>query len=220
MNQTREYSWHLRDAFKKIQNGLTTQAFLERMWEMGIIVMPFYWTLELFDPAILAPIEGKYKEFTFELFGPEEMKIIGKIKGRSARKDEASLMKCLNEGHKCYGIKYQGTIAAFTWVSFKGSNMETYRTPMKADEIYLFDMYVLASFRGENLAPYLRLKTQQAVSKNGNYKFYSITDVFNKSSVKFKKKINARFVRKVWYFRLWSLFDFWRETNIVHPGDE
>jgi len=219
MNTVREHSWHLRDIFKKIRNRLCIQAILERMWDLGIIVMPFYWVLELYDPAALAAIEDNFKEYTFEPFGPEEMKIMGKIKGRSPCKKEADLLKLLDEGHKCYGIKYKGDIAAFTWVSFNGCTMETYRPPMKEDEIYLFDMYTLASFRGKDLAPYLRLKTQDTVSERGDYKFYSITDFFNKSSIKFKQKINAKFVRKVWYFRLWSLIDFWRETDLVHPGN-
>ena len=52
------------------------------MWDLGIIVMPFYWVLELYDPAALAAIKDNFKEYTFEPFGPPEMKIMGKIKGR------------------------------------------------------------------------------------------------------------------------------------------
>lgn len=189
------------------------QTILEIMWDYHVVYMPFYWVLETYNPNALEALKEDFKDYTFESFGAEEMAIIGKIKGRSRFKKEKDLLKLLEQGNICYGIKYKDEIACFSWVSFDGCNLEEYRTSMKDDEAYLFDMYTLKPFRGTNIAAYLRYNIYKTVLEKGPYKFYSITDVYNKSANRFKKKINAKNIKKVQYFRLFA-FVYFREYAI------
>ncbi|MGB5203659.1 MAG: hypothetical protein WBN63_05670 [Eudoraea sp.] len=63
---------------------------------------------------------------------------------------------------------------------------------LKENEAYLFDMYTFEAHRGKNLAPYLRYQSYLMLKDIGRDKIYSITQYFNKSSKRFKKKLNAR----------------------------
>ncbi|MBZ0167125.1 MAG: hypothetical protein K8I00_09995 [Candidatus Omnitrophica bacterium] len=197
----------------KYLHGLLLQTFLEYTWDLNIVYMPFYWVLEKNDPRALASLEAEMKDYTFQAFGPEEMQIIGGIKGRSRFKKEKHLCKLLNEGKKCFGIKYKGDIAAFSWVSYDGCTLETYRPAMNDQEVYLFDMFTLPAFRGTKVAPYLRYCIYRTVSAEGRDKFYSVTDKFNKSAIRFKKNINAHNIKKVTYIRFFN-YVYCREVDV------
>ena len=63
---------------------------------------------------------------------------------------------------------------------------------LKDNEALLVNMYTFQSFRGKNLAPYLRYHSYEFLNKQGRDTFYSISDYFNKSSIKFKEKLKAK----------------------------
>ena len=58
----------------------------------------------------------------------------------------------------------------------------------------LFDAYTLDSFRGKGIAPYIRYQLYKELEKTGRMTLYSISERFNLSSIRFKKKLNARLV--------------------------
>jgi hypothetical protein len=53
--------------------------------------------------------------------------------------------------------------------------------------------YTYEKFRGKNLAPYLRYKCYEELYEKGITKCLSITQYFNKSSLKYKAKLNAKY---------------------------
>lgn len=63
---------------------------------------------------------------------------------------------------------------------------------IKENEAYLFHMYTFEAHRGKNLAPYLRYQSYLMLKEMGKDRIYSITQFFNKSSKRFKKKLNSR----------------------------
>jgi DNA modification methylase len=63
---------------------------------------------------------------------------------------------------------------------------------IKPNEAYLLNMWTFHGYRGRNLAPYLRYESYKLLNKRGRTFKYSITDYFNKSSIKFKNKLNAK----------------------------
>ena len=101
----------------------------------------------------------------------------------------------------------KGKIAAFTWCRFDvfdyGPKGEF---SLKKNEAYLFDMYTLRAFRGHDLAPFLRYRFYEELSKMGRDVLYSHSDYFNIPAVRFKSKLNAKIIMLCLYIRLFKRF--------------
>ncbi|HEY6456170.1 MAG TPA: GNAT family N-acetyltransferase [Steroidobacteraceae bacterium] len=98
--------------------------------------------------------------------------------------------------HYCLGLFCEGELAAYAWAS-------TLRLPvpdshgatlfdLTADEVYLFDMYVIPRYRGTRLAGSLAQLLQWQMTCQGRRHFYSLTIAFNRSARRFKARVGAR----------------------------
>jgi ribosomal protein S18 acetylase RimI-like enzyme len=75
---------------------------------------------------------------------------------------------------------------------------------LKNNEAYLWNMYTKESYRGRNLAPYLRYKSYEMLKEMGRDVIYSISDSFNTPAIKFKEKLNAEEVKHILYVKLFK----------------
>lgn len=178
---------------EKFQYGLFLYFLTSHLKKVGIEILPYYWVQEgLFGDS---PIAGRNlpADYTFKFLSLEDMKIIGNIVGREDE-NEPMLLKRLEKGDKCLAAKYQEQIAAFTWIDLTGDSFKEHRLSLNANEAYLYDMYTLKSFRGSNIAPYLRYECYKALKDMGRGKCYSASHVFNAPSIKFKQKLNAKII--------------------------
>ncbi|MEM7677130.1 MAG: GNAT family N-acetyltransferase, partial [Myxococcota bacterium] len=140
-------------------------------------------------PPFEAPvIRGENTEFELSQFGDEEVVYVNKTIGGLGAKD---LLANLRNGDICLGLKQNGTIAAYTFITKKPLVFRKQHFNLNKDEAYLHSMYTFEAFRGKNLAPYLRYKCYEYLRNEGFNKFYSISEYFNKSTIKFKKKLNS-----------------------------
>ncbi len=115
---------------------------------------------------------------------------------------------------------------AFNWFDLEESNSRLHRFRLEDSEVYLFDMYTMKTFRGKGIAPCLRYETYKLLRKMGRSKFYSISDFFNITSIRFKEKLNARFLELRLYIRLfkhpwhWKIKDFASTPTQVATGHD
>jgi hypothetical protein len=72
-------------------------------------------------------------------------------------------------------------------------------------------MYTFEAYRGKNLAPYLRYHSYKLLEDQGIDKLYSISAYFNKSSLKFKQKLNAQHLQLLLHVGLFKRFH-WNYT--------
>jgi hypothetical protein len=162
-----------------------------------------------------SPTHG-FDEYAIGFLGPEDMKEIAEIPSRKI--SEEVLLARLGEGKKCFGAKYHGKLAAFTWCNFESCSDPIYRFKLKDNEVYLFDAYTLESFRGKNIAPYLRFKCYEALKALGRNNFYSLSLYFNKPAIKFKKKLNARPLILGLYINVLGRWDrTWKIKKYCYP---
>ena len=112
-------SWieNARKVYEKFRYGLVLQVIHDRLLKYGIEITPFYLMRERVKERYDIQDREQFKEFSFEFFGPEEMKIIGAIPWVS--ESEETLVRKLGEGHLCYGAKYKGEIASFMFYDFE-----------------------------------------------------------------------------------------------------
>lgn len=98
----------------------------------------------------------------------------------------------LRAGHQCLGLIHGQHIIAVSWSDPAQCNHKPYIFPLFANEAYLYGASVLPAYRGRGLAQYLRYMTYRNLADEGKDTFYSVTDYFNKPSIKFKEKLHAR----------------------------
>ena len=186
----------------KVRYGLSLQAIRYVLIRIGIEFTPYYLFLEGINGTEIPEIKGIVADYSCELLRPEDMKIIGTI--NYAGFSEEKLLSMLKTGEKCLGIKHKGDIAAFMWINLHEFNYKSTTIHLKSNEAYLWFMYTIESYRGKNLAPYLRYKSYEILKEMGRDKLYSISDYFNSPAVKFKKKLNAKKLKFILFIQLFN----------------
>ena len=93
---------------------------------------------------------------------------------------------------RCIEARFAGRVVGFTWYSVRECHFQGYRFPFGPDEAYLFDAYVAPDHRGRGLAACLRRLGYAELRAAGRTRFYSITDAFNRSAKRYKKKLGGR----------------------------
>ena len=184
----------------KIRHGLVTDAMvakldkilLRRLRSKNInVIIPFYLYLEgIFGEYSQYDRDG-FEDYEIGFLKPEDMKEIASYQ-RDGWASEKDLLARLSDGHKCYGVKYRGKIAAFAWCNFQRCHSFLYKFPLRDNEAYLWDAYTIESFRGRGIAPHLRFKFYKVLHTMGRNRFYSFSLFFNRSAIRFKSKLNAR----------------------------
>jgi GNAT superfamily N-acetyltransferase len=117
---------------------------------------------------------------------------------------EEKLLAFLKAGEQCLGIKHNNEIVAFMWINFNELNYKSTVIHLKENEAYLWLMYTRDSYRGKNLAPYLRYKSYEMLKRLGREKLYSVSDYFNSPAVKFKMKLNAQKLKLILFVQLFG----------------
>jgi hypothetical protein len=194
----------LKKVLIKVRYGLTGQGIRYLFREIGIDLSPYYLFQEGIDFTEMPEIKGVSDEFSCELLGPGDMKEIGAINDYGY--SEEKLLKLLGAGEQCLGIKHKDNIAAFMWAKFDEINYKSTHITLKSNEAYLWFMYTRESYRGNNLAPYLRYKSYRMLKEMGRDKLYSISDSFNSPAVTFKKKLNAKKLKLILFVQFFNKF--------------
>ncbi len=194
---------------ERIKNKLRYSSFLrvvlDGIAKAGIRIDLYYIVLEGLFNRSLSYLETGFDEYELCFLSPQDMKTISSIPDRNFT--EEYLLERLRNGQKCFGLKYCGELAAFTWYNFDWCTFKLNKFPLKDNEAYLFDAYTLMHFRGKGLAPYIRYQCYKELAKSNRHKLFSFFTYFNTPSIKFKKKLNAKFIElrlSVELFRKWS----------------
>lgn len=179
--------YKFRLLFIQIKHGLFLMTFLSLLKRVGLDLGLYYWMQEGKHSCPKPKMKDEDKIFILDFLTLEDIK--GMVKISFINYDE--LLKRFDNGLKVIGMKHKGQIAALMWIEYNDFKFKKGPLKLKSDEVYLSNMYTYQSFRGKNLAPYLRYHSYELLKKEGNDKIYSITNYTNKSSQKFKRKLNA-----------------------------
>jgi len=184
----------LRHVFQKVrqklQYGLMTKVALDRLAMAGIRMIPFYLVEERLSEEVAPDFEKGFEAYEILPLGPEEMETIARVQKYGHTREE--LLERLQRANQCLGVKQDGVLAAFTWADLSECSSDWWRFPLTEDEAYLFDAYTLEEFRGKGLAPYMRYACYKALNQMGRDRIYSVSEVFNAPSLRFKERLRAR----------------------------
>lgn len=172
-----------------IRHGLFWHGVRNNLARIGFDFMPYYWVQEATSPITPPKIRGEDKNFVIEKFGEIE---INHIKNTIIGIEEKDLLDDLRSGEICLGLKSGERIAAYMFIKRKPFVFRNRTFQLAPNESYLHSMYTFEAYRGKNLAPYLRFHSYKYLEKEGVDTFYSVSEYFNKSTIKFKKKLNSK----------------------------
>jgi hypothetical protein len=185
----------------KFKHGLVFHTIRNQLIRIGIKISPYYWVQEGINPAAIPSIDGVISDYSIEFIEAEDIK---KIEDNIREYSVEGLLAHLRAGNKCLALKYKGEIASFLYINLMKCNYGTLDLSLNSDEAYLTNMYTLESYRGKNLAPYLRYKSYGILNNMGRNKLYSVSEFFNSSAIRYKQKLNAKNLKLVMYIDLFK----------------
>ncbi|MGB5359796.1 MAG: GNAT family N-acetyltransferase [Eudoraea sp.] len=188
-----------------LKNGLFLFGVRNRLARIGFDIDPFYWVLEGDLTCESPKIKGDPSAYEFTQLNAEE---ITSIKKKIHGNDDAAGLPNFHDQQICIGLEYKGEVAAFMIIELNDFNYNRKKFHLKENEAYLFHMYTFEAHRGKNLAPYLRYQSYLMLKDMGRNRIYSITQFFNKSSKRFKKKLNARHLQLFMYIILFKKYHY------------
>ncbi|KON28645.1 hypothetical protein AC481_00730 [miscellaneous Crenarchaeota group archaeon SMTZ-80] len=196
-------------AYQRIREGFKhskiIHIILSRLATLGLEIRLFY----VFREGCLGQEQKKFgpefSEYDTEFLGPEDMKKIDRIEGRTA--SEEFLRERLEAGNMCLAVKEKDEIVGFTWCDFDVLDLPSkWKSKLGKNEAYLFDAFILRAYRGHGLAPFMRHRCYQELTKMGRDVFYSTSDYFNTPALHFKRKLGAQILKLYLYIQLFKRF--------------
>lgn len=215
----------LRSFLDRLKYGTLFEALQFRLESMGIVIAPYYWIQEGTNDLDRLQIKNDFNDYTFGFFGPDELKLIAASEAWGHSEDD--LLARLKDGEKCFGAKYHDEIAAFMWIDLEKWFIKRHGMKLGGNEAYLFEMYTMKPFRGRGIAPYLRYQSYRFLKEIGRDRLFSYSDYFNHPSIRFKQKLNARFLKICIYIELfnkyhwnWILKDCHRDERSMKTAEK
>lgn len=183
--------YKLQLIWSRIRYGLVFLSFRNLISRVGIDIEPYYWVKEGSLEFIPPIIKGNQLEFSLKKLNLAETKeALLNSSGMSSHIEK--LKDNFENGQYCIALVHEDKIATYMFIESNDFVFRHKKFILKDNEVYLLNMYTFESYRGKNLAPYLRYKCYEMLKKQDISNIYSITSYFNKSSKKFKNKLNAR----------------------------
>ena len=201
----------LKSIYTVTKHGLFLHGVRNNFARIGVDIMPYYWfttTLEFIKPQ---NIKGEELDLKLSVFEKTE---INTVKNAIIGIKEKKMLVDLQNGDTCIGFKHGTEIVAYSFIRRKSFNFRNRYFHLDEKDCYFHSTYVFEKYRGKNIAPYLRYKCLSVLEKEDFRCYHSISEYFNKSAIKFQKKLNAKpahlflcirlFKKVTWNFRLKS----------------
>lgn len=171
--------------------GVVLRIIIDTVSKLGVRIEPYHVFLEGLGRSPRPNPPAGPDGYDIGFLEASDMQEVARMPGRNLSAEE--LLRRLQHGRRCLGVRCRGQIVAFTWLNVDECTIETHRLfALRADEASLFDAYTVESFRGRDLAPYMRYRCYEELAKLRRDRCYSVTVVFNTPAVRFKRKVGAQ----------------------------
>jgi hypothetical protein len=199
---------YIKRLTQKIRYNNILRILHDGLVKIGIHLSLFYWVEEGLHLQSIPIGFNEFSDYTVELLKENELNIIADIPEKPYKTE--ILTKRIKEGSGCLLFKKKNKVVGYTWFNLSRCSTFFYDRHLNENEAYLFDAYVLMDFRGKTIAPFVRYQCYKELHKLNKTVLYSISDFFNNQSIRFKKKLNAKFLYLMLYINLFNKFTFSR----------
>ncbi len=190
--------------YNKVHHGLIMYGITNRLSKIGLEFRPYYFEVTYAEECESPKIKGNTLEYSLKYLGSKEVEIISSS-GIGYFNLHEKLEK-LSEGQICIGLMHKGKIVAYNFIELKEFSLKGKIVKLKKNEAYLSSMYTVKSYRGRSLAPYLRYQICMSLREEGRIMAYSVCDYFNYPSIKYKRKLNTKYLKLFLYIQLFNYF--------------
>ena len=188
-------------------------AVLGRLGRIGIKVHPFLVVLEKNLPF---GAENADTKFAFGFLNSTDLPEIRRLQsGKNVDETRARL----TTGKLCFGARDGSRLVGILWCDLDEFNFPPHRRALAKDEAYFFDAYVDPEYRGRHLAPSMRIRCCDALTKMGRTVFWSYTDFFNLPARRFKRTLGAKDVALRLHVELFGRFSKTWTLRRYSPGE-
>ncbi len=186
-----------------VRHGLVFHGITNRLVRIGIDIAPYYWVQEGISGYDPPEIKGNASEYSIKYLNLEE---VTQISGSVPGFHKQEMLDGFNNGQLCVGLMHQKECAAYMFIELNDFIFKNRTFKLADNEAYLLNMWTFDPYRGMNLAPYLRYQCYILLNEMGRDTTYSITAYFNKSSIRFKKKLNSKNLKLYLYIILFKKY--------------
>ena len=211
MRNNRVANLYLPKLWQKIRYNNILSLIHDGLEKIGINITFFYLVEEGLHLQKKTFDSNEFGDYLIEFLKEDNLDLIHSMPEVVYRKEP--LINRMRDGNKCLIVKNKEELIGYTWFNLHECNSSIYKFLLKEDEAYLFDAYVLIKYRGKKIAPFLRYHCYKELKKLNKITLYSISDVLNKQSIGFKKKLNARFLLLGLYVCLFRKWEFNRQIK-------
>jgi len=174
-------------------------AILRRLKYIGIHLEPFFTVREGENIRALNDSEG----YRYAFIDEHEF---DSLVAFERKEDRDTLQTWISTGKRCFAVWDDDKIIAVMWCDFEAFSFAPNHRVLGDDEVYLYAAYSDPNYRGQNIAPNMRLQCYSSLQAMGYKRFYSYTDFFNVAARRFKTKLGARNEQLRFHYRLFGLW--------------
>lgn len=171
-----------------IKHGMFWHGVRNNVARLGLDAMPYYWSKTTMQSVKAAAIKTNDLDLKLSVFGASEINF---IKSSIIGIEDKDFLDYLKNGETCLGLKQQNEIVAFLFIRKHSFYFRKRYFNIGENDSYLHSMYVFEKYRGKNIASYLRYQSFKLLEKENITNFYSISEYFNKSAIKYQRKSNS-----------------------------
>ena len=175
----------------RIRHGLILYSLRNLLLRIGLDIGPYYLELEGLDRCTEPSLRDDASLYRFDAVEDKNVIELYETLGWNTKELKATF----ELPHQCIGLYKGEDLAALMVIQLQHFIIKGKRFDLKENEAYLENMYTYESFRGKNIAPYLRYHSYKILYEMGRPVCYSVTAYFNTSSLNFKKKLNTKHLK-------------------------
>ena len=209
---------NLRRLKQKIKYNSLLRILHDGLVKVGIKISFFYLVEEGLYKEIPEFELDQFPGYNLMFLDKSDITELSSIPERPVSKEK--LLQLMKKGCTCLCLKKEDDLVAFTWINPDECTYGTYKLSMKENEACLFDAYTLIKYRGNNIAPFIRYQCYKELNKIGKNILYSISEIVNKQSINFKKKLGAHFVLLGFQVSLFKKWNYTRTIKKFAPREE
>lgn len=192
----------LKKLRNRAKNGLLLHTFRNGLALLGLDFEPYWIYREGLDLGPEPSIKDDSNLYSMQKIDDQVIRDRFALMGWNT----GELEFILSLEHFSFGLYRESELTAFMigWINQYAFKNKLFA--LKPNEAYLDSMFTFDEFRGRNLAPFLRYKSYEILAAEGYTECFSITQYFNKSSRRFKEKLNGYPTGLFLYFNLFKRF--------------
>ena len=179
---------YLRRLKQKIRYNSILRLLHDGLVKIGIHITFFYLVEEGLHHQTIPFDNNEFADYSIEYLKENDLDALCSIPEKLYKKE--FLINRIKNGSNCLVVKKDEKLVGFTWFNLSECDSILYKFPLKENEAYLFDAYVLMDYRGGKIAPYIRYQCYKEL-----------------------KKLNAKFLLLLLYINLFQRLKFSRQIK-------